>query len=174
MRAFFLWSILNLIGGGFQDHIVLQTPPMVQDHNLLVRQAFPHDTRKLIHFSNDFRQEEGITTVPLRAVYHAREEHFPQFHPYSRSHFLQFTNSIYASVMEYEEFCKMEDKLAHIVGEYLGDRKNHWLVMMDDPFLMGSIRGYLPTVDRSVWITTEKTSFNDMLLTDLSEYKKNL
>jgi len=178
MRTGFLWSLLNLAGGSIKQHIVIQTPPTVQNQRLLLEQTLSHgvdpyyDTRKLIRFSNDFHQEPGITTVPLRTVYDAREDRFPQYHTFSRSHFLQFTRSLYASVMEYAEFCKMEDKLAHIVNLYLEDRRNHWLIMMDDPFLMGSIRGYgskSSIVDQSVWITTEKTQFNDMLLVDLQE-----
>lgn len=176
MRTGFLWSLLNLAGGSIQQHIVLQTPPTVQDHRLLLEQSLSHgvdphyEKRKLIRFSNDFHQEQGITTVPLRTVYDARDNNFPRYHMYSTSHFTQFSHSMYASVMEYAEFCKMEDKLAHILHEYLGDTKNHWLILMDDPFLMASIRGYGPShTGRTAWITTEKTTFHDMLLVDLQE-----
>ena len=146
MRTGFLWSLLNLAGGSIQQHIVLQTPPTVQDHRLLLEQSLSHgvdphyEKRKLIRFSNDFQQEPGITTVPLRTVYEARGDGFPQFHIFTRSHFLQFSRSLYASVMEYAEFCKMEDKLAHIMNSYLEDKRNNWLIMMDDPFLSGKGR----------------------------------
>lgn len=178
MRAAFLWSLLNLAGGSIKQHIVIQTPPNVENHRPFLEETFSHgmdpeyETRKLIRFSNDFQQEPGITTVPLRTVYEARGDGFPQFHIFTRSHFLQFSRSLYASVMEYAEFCKMEDKLAHIMNSYLEDRRHHWLIMMDDPFLMGSVREYgskTSMVDQSVWITTEKTSFSDMLLMDLEE-----
>ena len=179
MRTGFIWSLLNLAGGSIKQHIVIQTPPTVQNLRPFLDEIFSHgidpeyETRKLIRFSNDFHQEPGITTVPLRTVYDARGDSFPQFHLFTRSHFLQFSHSLYASVMEYTEFCKMEDKLAHIINTYLEDRRNHWLIMMDDPFLMGSVREYGSRsciVDQSVWITTEKKSFNDMLLMDLEEH----
>lgn len=178
MRTGFLWSLLNLAGGSIKQHIVIQTPPTVQNHRPFLEQTLSHgvdpyyETRKLIRFSNDFQQETGITTVPLRTVYDARNDRFPQFHLFTRSHFLQFSHSLYASVMEYAEFCKMEDKLAHVINSYLDDRRNHWLIMMDDPFLMGSVRDYgskSSIVDHSVWITTEKTPFNDIMLIDLQE-----
>jgi hypothetical protein len=178
MRTGFLWSLLNLAGGGIKQHIVIQTPPTVQNHRAFLDEIFlqgadpDYQTRKLIRFSNDFHQEPGMTTVPLRSIYEAREDCFPQFHRLTRSHFLQFSRSMYASVMGYAEFCGMEDKLAHIMGSYLEDRRNHWLIMMDDPFLMGSVRGYgskTSMVDNSVWITMETTSFNDMLLMDLGQ-----
>jgi len=176
MRIGFLWSLLNLSGVGIKQHIVIQTPPTIQDNRLFLEQVFSggadpcYENRKLIRFSNDFDQEKGMTTVPLRTVYDARDDIFPQHHIFSRSHFLRFTHSIYASVMEYAEFCKMEDKLAHIVANYLADKKNNWLIMMDDPFLMGSIRGYgsrSSMVDQSTWVTLGKTEFNDVLLMDL-------
>lgn len=178
MRIGFLWSLLNLSGSSIKQHIIIQTPPTIQNHRLLLDQVLSHgvdpyyETRKLIKFSNDFNQENGVTTVPLRSVYDARENVFPKYHMFSRSHFLRFTHSIYASVMEYAEFCKMEDKFAHIMTHYLEDKKNNWLIMVDDPFLMGSTREYgskSSVVDRSTWITTEKTEFNDMLLIDLKE-----
>ena len=178
MRTGFLWSVLNLAGGSIKQHIVIQIPPIIQNHRAFLDETFSYgadpdyETRKLIRFSNDFHQEPGMTTVSLRTVYEAREDDFPQFHMLPRSHFLQFSRSMYASVMEYPEFCKMEDKLAHIMNSYLEDRRNHWLIMMDDPFLMGSVRGYgskTSIVDNSVWITTEKTCFNDMLLMDLGQ-----
>ncbi len=176
MRTVFLWSLLNLTGGSIKQHIVIQTPPTVQNHRPFLDETFSHgidpnyETRKLIRFSNDFHQEPGIITVSLRTIYDARGDLFPLFHVFTRSHFLQFSRSLFASVMEYTEFCKMEDKLAHVINSYLDDRRNHWLIMMDDPFLMGSVREYgskSSIVDHSVWITTEKTVFNDMLSIDL-------
>jgi hypothetical protein len=178
MRTGFLWSLLNLAGGSIKQHIVVQTPPTVRDYRSLLEQTLSHgvdpyyEDRKLIRFSNDFHQEQGMTTVPLRTVFDAREKDFPQYHLFSRSHFLQFSHSLYASVMEYAEFCKMEDKMSHIMSHYLEDQRNHWLIMMDDPFLMASVRDYdsrSSIMDQSVWITTEKTHFNDMLLVDLQE-----
>jgi hypothetical protein len=74
--------------------------------------------------------------------------------------------------MEYAEFCKMEDKLAHVINNYLEDTHNHWLIFMDDPFLMANIRDYgskNSIVRQTTWITTEKASFNDMLLVDLEK-----
>jgi len=178
MRAGFLWSLLNLAGVGIKQHVVIQTPPSITDHRLLLEQTLSHgadpyfENRKLIRFSNEFDQEKGITTVPLLNIYKSRDDRFPKYHIFSRSHFLCFTHSIYASVMEYAEFCKMEDKLAHVINNYLEDTHNHWLIFMDDPFLMANIRDYgskNSIVRQTTWITTEKASFNDMLLVDLEK-----
>ena len=178
MHTGFLWSLLNLAGGSIKQHIVIQSPPSVQNHRVFLEQTLSHgidpfyEDRKLIRFSNDFHQEQGMTTIPLRTIYDARTDNFPQYHVFTRSHFLQFSHSLYASVMAYADFCCMEDKLAHIMSSYLEDKRNHWLIMMDDPFLMGSVRNYgskSSVVDQSVWITTENTGFNDLLLIDLEE-----
>lgn len=178
----FLWSILNIAGGGIKQHIVVQTPPAYADNpRLVLEQAFasgadPHyEHRKLIRFSNEapyLKRDDSITFVPMSTVFGARDEAFPSFHSYSRSHFVRFSQSIYQSVMDYADFCKMEDKLAHIVNNYLDDEKNNWMVLMDDPFLMGSVRGYgtkSSVVGRTTWATTEKTEFTDILLAEIQE-----
>lgn len=177
MRYSFLWSLWNLSGAIIKQHIVLQTPPQLTKYHSFIDQSFPHDPhyqeRKLIRFTNEMpsiKVEKGATIVPLGSVYQNREKNFPSHHLFARSHYLQFSNSLYASLMDYAEFCKMEDKLAHIVNHYLEDKKNNWLIMMDDTFLMGSIRGYgtrASIVKQTTWITLEKTGWNDMLLVDM-------
>ena len=77
---------------------------------------------------------------------------------------------MYASLMDYMDFCAMEDKLAHIILQYLADEKNHWLIGLDDPFLMGSLRQYggkKQILEQTTWITTEKKYFSDMIMIDM-------
>lgn len=179
MRTGFLWSLWNIANENIKEHIVLQTPPTIQNHRLFVEQILSHgidpyyETRKFIRFSNDFGQEDSMTTtVSLRTVFNAREPQVPPFHIFTRSHFLQFSYSIYASIMTYLDYCQMEDKLSHIVNQYLDDEKNKWLIMMDDPILIANIRNYgrkRSILDHTTWITTEKTYFNNMLLVDIQE-----
>lgn len=181
MRSAFLWSLFNLASTNIKQHIVIQPPPIIHNHRFLIEDILNHnidpyyENRKIICFSNDIpylEQKEKTTNVPLRSIYDVRGDHFPQYHLFTRSHYLQFSRSIYASVMEYVDYCQMEDKLAHIVNEYLDDEKNNWLILMDDPFLMENIRNYgtkKSIVDHTTWITTEKTSFNDMLILDIQK-----
>lgn len=178
MRTGFLWTLWNMSGAMIKHHIVVQTPPTIARPVSIVEQALGtdpyHYDRKLIRFTNDMSSvmNKDMTIVPLSSVYRSRERYFPSHHLYTRSHYLQFENSLYASVMEYREFCKMEDKLSHIINNYLEDKKNHWLIMMDDPFLMGSIRGYgtkSAIVDQTTWITMENKKWNDMLILDMEK-----
>jgi hypothetical protein len=72
--------------------------------------------------------------------------------------------------MEYPNYCAMEDKLAHIVFQYLHDQKNHWIIALEDPFLMGSLRQYggkNAVVEQTTWITLEPTVFSDMMIVDM-------
>jgi hypothetical protein len=173
-----LWNITHTI---LRPHIVLQTPPQLTTYQSWVGQVLPPDPgRKLIRFTNtlsSFRVQDGATLVPMGEVYRSRSAGFPTYHGYTRSHYLQFEDSVYASLMEYAEFCKMEDKLAHMVHQYLEDRRNHWLVMVDDLFLMQSLRGYgtkASVVDQTTWITLEKTGWEDMLLVDMDMDRSHL
>lgn len=182
----FLWSLLNLAGGSIKQHIVIQYPPSIENHRVLLEQTFSngidpsYENRKLIRFSNQIpylEQDEGMTIVPMSSVFRSRNDMFPRFHMFSQSHFTQFSQSIYQSAMDYADFCKMEDKLAHIVNNYLDDEKNNWLIFMDDPFLMGSIRGYglkSSIVDRTSWVTLGKTEYSDMILTDIQKDPKHV
>lgn len=181
MRTAFLWSLLNLGGANIKQHIVIQTPPTTTNYVSILEQTLSHgadpyyEDRKLIRFSNDndvlLKQEEQITTIPLLSIYNARSG-VPPPHIFTKSHFLLFCHSVYATVMGYNEFCKMENKLAYIVNSYLGDEKNNWLIFMDDPLLINNIRNYgtkKPIVDQTTWITTEKSVFHDMILMDLEK-----
>lgn len=179
MKIGFLWSLINVAGNTMKQHIVMETPRQsIRDHKLLIEQAFStgvdpyYKERTMIRFSMEnppIRQEGDITTVPMVSVFNACSGDFPKFHLYSRSHYLQFSQSVYASVIGYAEFCEMEDKLAHIVGNYIGDRNHNWLILMDDPLLMMNVRGYSAmkdVVDRTTWITTEKKGYEDMIIMD--------
>lgn len=175
----FLWALWNIHGAIIRQHIVMQTPSTIARPVSIVEQALKTDPyyheRKLIRFTNDMssiiKPQDGMV-VPLSSVYHSRGHDFPRYHLYTKSHYLQFANSLYASVMEYMEFCKMEDKMAHILQNYLEDKKNHWLIMMDDPFLMGSVRGYgtkSAIIDQTTWITMENKKWNNMLIVDMGK-----
>lgn len=189
----FLWSLLDVTNmGGVKQHIVMQTPPSITPTSIfndrsLFDQALsngidPHyHDRKIVYFSNDISlsmQEttddlKSTTIVPMRSIFRAtRNQFFPTYHQFSRSHYLLFTHSPYASVMDYIDFCKMEDKFAHIVNEYLDDQKTHWLILIDDPILMSNIREYglqHTLVDQTTWITHYKNVVADMILMDLQQ-----
>lgn len=164
-----------------KQHIVMESPPSIRDHKFLIEQALStgvdpyYQERKIIRFTienSSFRQEEGMTTVPMVSVYKACSGDFPKFHLFTRSHYLQFSHSVYASVIGYAEFCEMEDKLAHIVSNYIEDKRNNWLILMDDPFLMRNVRGYSgmnDMVGRTTWVTLKKEGFEDMLLIDFEK-----
>lgn len=178
----FLWSLLNLSGVLVKQHVMIQTPPMSTPYATVLEQTLSHGIdpffheRKVVLFSNElpyFKTHDDTTCVPMSAVFHARDRFFPRYHMFSRSHYLQFSQGMYSSIMNYAEYCAMEDKLAHIVCNYLEDRHNHWLIMMDDPFLMGSLRNYGSQdaiVKRTTWITTKDNGSNDLLLVNLKEH----
>lgn len=185
MRYSFLWSLWNMSGAIMKQHIVVQTPPILPQPLSIVEQALPMDPhfhdRRLIRFTNDkssmIKVQRGMTIVPISSIYYSRENYFPAYHSFSRGHYMQFCDSFYASIMEYMEFCKMEDKLSHIINQYLEDKKNHWLIMMDDPFLMGSVRGYgtrSAIVGQTTWITMADRKWNDMLLVDMDTENPHL
>lgn len=174
MRLTFLWSIFHYTN--MKQHIVLQAPSV--NYDSIIQQTLSngidpyYKDRKLIRFCNDampsFKLKEE-TVVPLSNVYQERNG-FPSFHMFSRSHYLQFSHSVYASIMSYADFCAMEDKLAHIIFQYLEDNKNQWLICMEDPFLVGSIREYgmkSSVIEKTLWITMKKTTYNDMIVMDM-------
>lgn len=174
MKSAFLWSLVHCATTMVKQHVVLQSPLMGYHSLLQQTLTFLHSSNsnpdwKLIRFSNDippdsFPQE---TIVPMSRVFRERRDSHLLF---SRSHYLQFSRSVYASLMEYTDYCAMEDKLAHIVFQYLHDQKNHWIITMDDPFLMGSLRQYgdkETVVEQTTWITLEPTTFSDMIIVDM-------
>jgi len=177
MRALsFVWSLLNITGHLVKQHIVVNTPPQIADRLNLLTQTLSggadpfFSERKLIRFSNEnfnIKQEKSITTIPLAYIFQSRGV-FPQFHSFSRSHYARFTQSYYADLMTYPDFCAMEDKLADVVFQYLDDKKSHWTILLDDPFFLecDSLRSYgskQSVLTDTTWITTYKTSCNDMI-----------
>lgn len=175
MRIAFLWSLVycsNII----KQHVVIQLP--VLNYGSLIKQTLSHGIdpyykdRKLIRFTNEipyFKEMKDETIVPMSVLYR-KHGVFPQFHMFSRSHYLQFSHSLYASVMNYADFCAMEDKLAHIVLQYLEDTNGNWLIGIEDPFLMSSLRSYggkKPILDQTTWITMKKTTYHDMIVMDM-------
>lgn len=175
-RLFFLWSLLNVHNPSmFHQHVVIQTPPSLTTTNdlLEVVEQVPllqQPYRKMICFSNDATttiQTDEMTVIPMIRIFRARQRQFSLSHHYPRSNYLLFSKSQYASVMGYADYCCMQDKLAGIVLQYLGDEKNEWMIWMDDPLLMGSVRAYgtkKVVVDRTSWITMQKESFHDHIL----------
>lgn len=177
MKTAFLWSLVHCATTMIKQHVVIQTPPM--GYHSLLEQTFLHRSNsqpintdwKLIRFSNDIPPESfpQETIVPMSRVFRERGS-FPKFHLFSRSHYLQFSHSVYVSLMEYHDYCAMEDKLAHILFQYLGDEKNHWMIAINDPFLMGSLRQYggkESVVGKTTWVTLEPTAFSDMIIVDM-------
>lgn len=176
----FLWSLFH-VSHHYQHqhhnpHIVLQTPSFSEG---MIKEALPNiiTSHKMIRFTNDIsyiKTDLDIVNVPLASVFRARSKWFPQFHMFQQpSHYWQFSNSQYANIMEYSDFCEMEDKLAHIVSNYLEDVRIHWLIVMDDPLLAQNIRGYCTkssVVGHTSWITTtDATGFHDMVILDLDK-----
>lgn len=147
-----LWSLWSWGGHDVHQHVVAQAPRGALLPPLLT------SGRRTIRF----------TDAALASVFRARGA-FPQFHPCSRSHYYFFSNSAYADVMEYADYCATEDKLAHIVENYLQDQKNNWLIVLDDPLLVDGIRGYLApsyAVDRTTWVSTTPTPYSGFVMVD--------
>jgi hypothetical protein len=170
MRIGFLWSLWACCPQTtVRQHVVVQAPPVIPSVSGALQQAFPNHDRKVIHFTSGLGRESGTVSVPLSSVYRARDDTFPQHHAYTYAHYFIFTRSPYASVMEYGDFCAMEDKLAHIVENYLQDEKNGWFVLMDDPFLATTIRGYLmpSSIRRATWVSTIKSPYSDFVMVDV-------
>ena len=173
---FFLWSLFHVHNPPIvRQHVVIQTPPSTSTENLfpIVEQIplLQQPYRKMICFSNDAMastiKTEDMTIVPMLRVFRSRQQQFSPNHYYPRSNYLLFSNSMYASVMGYADFCCMQDKVAEIVLPYLEDEKNSWMVWMDDPLLMGTVRAYgkkQVVVDRTTWITMQKEYFSDHIL----------
>ena len=186
MRCFFLWSLFSFCGDHVKQHIVIQKPPtVITNHDL---SSFVHHTlsngidpfykdRKLICFSDGMpllKQEtkNECTVVPLLSVFQARKDRMPVYPIYPRSHYLQFYRSSFASLMDYTDFCSMEEKLSQIINSYLEDDKKHWLIFMDHPLLMQNIRAYgtkQAVCDRTTWVTIQRTTYTDMVATDLEK-----
>lgn len=161
-----LWSLLSVPHhdpATIQRHIVMSPPPFVDASPSLSDRGFlmelfadgksdPHfQERNVIRFTGDQNlvsidetDKPFIYTIPLRTIFRARNKMFPQYHSYSMSHYQRFLQSPYSQIMEYYDFCAMEDKLAHVFSHYIGDKKRHWLVWLDDPLFMDtdSIRSY--------------------------------
>lgn len=175
-RLLFLWSLWNVHNPSvIHQHVVIQTPPSFTTTSdlLQVVEQVPHlqqPYRKMICFSNEATstiQTDEMTVVPLIRVFRSREHQFLPHHDYLRSNYLLFSNSMYPSVMGYADFCCMQDKLADIVLQYVEDEKNPWMIWMDDPLLMATVRSYgtkKAVVDRTSWITMQKESFHDHIL----------
>lgn len=157
----FLWSLWACANDPHvrQHVVVVQPPPSGVLPPLLT------DGRKAVHFTMTDHDDGGATTnVPLASVFHARDRTIAFHRP--RSHYFFFSGSAHAEVMSYADYCAMEDKLAHIVENYLYDQKNHWLLLVDDPLLANSIRGCC-AVDRSTWVSTRTTPYSDFVLVDI-------
>lgn len=176
----FLWSLLHVHNPSIiGQHVVIQTPPSTENLFPIVEQLplLQQPYRKMICFSNDAIsptiKTEEMTIVPMLRVFKTRQRQFSPHHHYPRSNYLLFSRSMYASIMGYADFCCMQDKLSEIVLQYLSDEKNAWMIWMDDPFLMGSVRAYgkkQVVVDRTTWITFKKEPFSDhLLIGDLSK-----
>lgn len=172
---FFLWSLFNVHSPSIvRQHVVIQTPLSISKENLfsLVEQVplLQQPYRKMICFTNDMSltiKTDEMTVVPMLRVFRSRQQQFLPHHDYPRSNYLLFSQSQYASVMGYTDFCCMQDKLADIVLPYLSDEMNTWMVWMDDPLLMQTVRDYgtkETIVDRTTWITMQKEYFSDHIL----------
>lgn len=160
-----------------KQHIVIQSPTAMTDPRTMMAQAFPigvdmHSTlRRIVYFTDDPspRLLEGVTTIPMRSVFRSRPEGTPR--PRPRSHGLMFLRSRYADVMDYNDFCSMEEQMASLLDCYLGDRKRHWAVLIDDPLMAASMRDHgtkETMVDQTAWVSSgARTTYADYMLTDL-------
>lgn len=140
-------------------HIIMLSRPNLNLDSLLTEQLDPFlSQRKVIKFSSStpiLHIENNLLTIPLWNIFQARQS-FPKFHLYSRSHYIKFENSKYNRVMDYADFCSFEDKLAHIVTQYVEDKKNNWLLLLEDDIFTDndSIQSYANLRKDTTWITT--------------------
>lgn len=173
MRTGFLWSVLGLSVQP-QQHLVIQIPPtLTLPPRVLLEQAFPQESRNnLICFRNEFTLDATTTMVPMRSIFQSRWQSKTMPPPrQTRSNYLLYERSRYSSIMDYWDFCAMENKLVQIVLAYLGDEKNHWTLMLEDPFYL-NLRSYhvSPSIrDRTTWVSYEKNVYQDAVLLDVDK-----
>lgn len=174
-----LWSLFAVPGkeAVIQRHVVISPPSSTSAlsdrqllHDLFADGVDPHyKDRNIIRFTADINylsvdttETPNIFTIPLRTIFYSRNKRFPQYHGYSRSHFVRFMNSPYSNIMEYSDFCQLEDKLAHIFSSYVEDEKRYWLVWLDDPFFMDtdSLRSYGRPPRDITWVSASLQNGN--------------
>lgn len=116
---------------------------------------------RTVTFSMDVSKNSGSPFAPRILIPDLLPAATPRHHrTHSFFHWKRFDDSMASDGgIEYDDFCAMEERMAHILYSYTGDRVHPWCIIVPPEFLFSdSLRSYgtADEVGRIVWVTPSK------------------
>ena len=113
---------------------------------------------RTVTFSMDVSRKPGSPFAPTILIPDLLPIPPPGHHrSHSLFHWKRFDDSMASDGgIDYDDFCAMEERMAHILYSYTGDRVHPWCIIVPPEFLFSdSLRSYgtAEEVGRIVWVT---------------------